>query len=138
MSPAARTLWMPLAAAMAALGAFGVWALRSFDPNGAASPFMPCILRSLTGWYCPGCGTTRALHALVHGDLAGVFAMNPLLPFLAVTVPMVVWQGTGRRLPGPRWIGQALGSATFWLVLIGAYWVLRNVPLGPFAWLAPG
>ncbi len=26
---------------------------------------------------CPGCGTTRALHALVHGDVAAAFGWNP-------------------------------------------------------------
>ena len=68
------------AAALAA--AVGVWLLREFDPNAAHSPFPGCMFRALTGYFCVGCGLTRALHALVHGDLARAFSMNPLAMLL--------------------------------------------------------
>ena len=29
----------------------------------------PCFIYSLTGWYCPGCGGTRAVKALLCGRL---------------------------------------------------------------------
>ncbi|MBQ2106068.1 MAG: DUF2752 domain-containing protein, partial [Lachnospiraceae bacterium] len=29
---------------------------------------MPCVVQELTGLYCPGCGGTRALKALLKGD----------------------------------------------------------------------
>ena len=41
--------------------------------------YPPCVFNLLTGLLCPGCGGTRALHALLHGDVAGAFAFNPLL-----------------------------------------------------------
>src|SRR5690242_21250813 len=49
------------------------------------------------------CGLTRALHALVHGDVLGAFAMNPLgvlmLPLMAL---MVAWsQGWQPRVLQP-------------------------------------
>ena len=31
-----------------------------FPPDG-------CVLHNLTGYYCPGCGGTRAIYALLHG-----------------------------------------------------------------------
>ena len=65
-----------LASAAVAAGA-GIWLLRTFDPNVAGSPFPPCLFRLLTGHYCIGCGLTRALHALVHGDLPRALSMNP-------------------------------------------------------------
>jgi hypothetical protein len=37
-----------------------------------------CPFHALTGVPCPGCGTTRALVALAHGDFAGALAFNPL------------------------------------------------------------
>lgn len=41
--------------------------------------YPPCVFNLLTGLLCPGCGGTRALHALLHGDVAAAFAFNPLL-----------------------------------------------------------
>ena len=41
--------------------------------------YPPCVFNLLTGMLCPGCGGTRALHALLHGDVAAAFAFNPLL-----------------------------------------------------------
>ena len=40
------------------------------DPAGSRA-FPPCPSPWLTGFHCPGCGTLRSLHRLLHGDLAG-------------------------------------------------------------------
>ncbi len=37
-----------------------------------------CPVRRLTGWPCPGCGTTRAALAWAELDPAAAFAANPL------------------------------------------------------------
>ena len=51
-----------------------VW---GFDPQGQF--FYPrCWLHQSTGLLCPGCGATRALHALLHGDLRTAWTLNPL------------------------------------------------------------
>ena len=39
---------------------------------------LPCPFRALTGWQCPFCGATRLGAALLHADLAGAFAANPV------------------------------------------------------------
>lgn len=49
-----------------------------FDP-ATTWFYPPCVFNMLTGLLCPGCGGTRALHALLHGDVAAAFAFNPLL-----------------------------------------------------------
>ncbi|RBL33433.1 hypothetical protein BRN31_04600 [Xanthomonas oryzae pv. oryzae] len=66
-----RLLQLSLAPAALAAGA-GVWIFWKFDPNLPGNPFPPCIFHALTGFYCAGCGMTRALHALAHGDLERV------------------------------------------------------------------
>ena len=44
-----------------------------------------CILASTTGLPCPGCGSTRAFFALIHGDVIGSLQFHPLLiPSLVV------------------------------------------------------
>jgi hypothetical protein len=45
----------------------------------AAAGLLPsCPWHAWTGWPCPGCGSTRAIVRLLHGDLRGAIAMNPL------------------------------------------------------------
>lgn len=135
---ASRLLWaVGLASAAIAVGA-GVWLLRNFDPNAASSPFPPCMFHAFTGWYCVGCGLTRALHALVHGDIAGAFAMNPLGMLLLPLMPLMVAWGQGWH---PRLLQPVMAVAMqpkLWLWVLPGYWVARNLPWVPFTLLAPG
>lgn len=45
----------------------------------------PCIFHSVTGLYCPGCGGTRAVSALLHGHIVTSFICHPLVPCTAIT-----------------------------------------------------
>lgn len=95
-------------------------------------PFYPrCLLHSMTGLSCPGCGSLRAIHKLLHGDVAAAFRFNPLfllsLPIVACALlAQVVRFRTGRIMfasfQRPVWI---------WLLLaiILAFGILRNVPM---------
>ncbi len=118
--------------------AAGCAILFLFDPSTSAF-YPPCPFHALTGLYCPGCGTARALHALLHGHVGEAFGLNPLmvvmLPFLGYSLlSYAIPRARGRSLPGipssPFW-----GWLAFWVIL--AYWVLRNVPLYPLSLLAP-
>lgn len=53
--------------------------------------FPPCILLHFTGLQCPGCGGTRAMFSLLHGDVVTSFAMNPLViaGYVAVAIALV-------------------------------------------------
>ncbi len=73
--------------AMFLLGGAAIVLLCVFDP-ATSGVFPPCPVRYLTGLYCPGCGSLRALHALLHGELGRAFAMNPLM---IVTLPFVTY-----------------------------------------------
>lgn len=44
----------------------------------------PCVLNMLTGFYCPGCGGTRAVFALAKGDILKSFVYHPFVPYAAV------------------------------------------------------
>ena len=122
-------------------GAAGVAALLArIDPNAADSPLPPCPLRALTGFYCPGCGSTRALFDLLHGDVPGALAMNPLLVVLSPVLLLMALRA-GTLLPAWAPFERVLAVARRprpWLWLLLGYGVLRNLPWPPFAWLAPG
>ena len=127
-------LWTLAAAGSAAAATV----LYRFDP--LQTGFYPkCLLFTLTGIYCPGCGALRATHALLHGHVLTALDFNPLwvvvLPFLAYAVAaQAVEAVSGRRLPTYRLSGRE-AKAVFWAFV--AFTVLRNVPLFPLSVLAP-
>ena len=57
-----------------------------------------CPVRRATGRPCPGCGGTRSLVHLLHGDLRGSSAAHPLGPALGLL--LVAWAAGGRRTTG--------------------------------------
>ena len=113
--------------------------LHVADPSEATA-FPVCPFYAATGLYCPGCGTLRCLHALLHADIRAAIDFN-LMTVLFVPMLVAAWlsvglAGIGGRHPPdvrsiPRWVGWAIGVA------FGLFWVLRNVPGEPFSWLAP-
>lgn len=46
--------------------------------------YPPCVLYSLLGIYCPGCGGTRAVKALLHGQIIQSLYYHPLVLYTAV------------------------------------------------------
>lgn len=125
------------AAGLAAIGAASA-AVWYFDPT-KESFFPVCPLYKLTGFACPGCGLTRAFHALFHGDILTALDFNALVPVVALlllfavaSLMSVVVRGRGlARLTSfpPFLIGL--------LVLLVTFGILRNLPYYPFNWLFP-
>lgn len=124
--------------ALIAVIAFGAAVLYRWNP--ATAGFYPiCPFFALTGWYCPGCGSLRASHQLLHGNLGAAFDLNPLL---VMALPFVAWEIAARLMgrPGLRTLSSASMSAV-WVramaVILVAYGFLRNIPRYPFTLLAP-
>lgn len=134
--PTSRGLLLALILLGAAAALFAIY---TFAP-GASAFYPPCLFHSLTGYHCPGCGTARGLHRLLHGDIPGAFAMNALtmlaLPFLLYAMAAEILKSLyGRRvLPLPD-ISARAGWLTFIAVML--FWILRNIPAHPFTLLAP-
>ncbi|HUC84572.1 MAG TPA: DUF2752 domain-containing protein [Candidatus Acidoferrales bacterium] len=120
-----------LAAVAAGIAAF----VYCFNPS--VHQFYPvCQFHRLTGLYCPGCGGTRALYALLHGDWTAAFRDNALLVAgLPLAAARLAWFALN------RWRGRLNGDflpAKFLfplLIVIGLFGVLRNLPA--FAFLSP-
>lgn len=117
------------AATAAVLLAASLAALYAIDPTRhMLTP--PCPYLTLTGLACPGCGLTRALHFLLHGDVAQAFAFNP---WAFVGAPAVI---TFALLPLVADEGRTLrvrtGLSWAMLVVTLAFWVWRNTPSYPF------
>jgi hypothetical protein len=98
-----------------------------FDPN-TEGVFPKCAFYVLTGWKCPGCGSQRALHALLHGDIAGAFHMNMWIPVAAIYIVLVTIAlfFSNRNSRYSKIVTNDYLFATFLLFTI-AWFVLRNV-----------
>lgn len=114
-----------VAAAFAVVAAFAVYA--AFDPAG--SVFFPkCPFKMLTGLQCPGCGTQRALHELLHLHVGEAVRYNAMLamavPFVAVYLAASALQS---RLP--RLYACLHSAPAVWTVfaVVVSWWVLRNL-----------
>jgi len=123
----AAFIWLGLTAA----GTF----LFFFNPASPANQFFPkCPFRLLTGWQCPGCGTTRACYELLHLDPIAAFKFNPLM---VLTLPFIVYGFLGfskSALTGQPQRRVFIPSIYLWawLGLIVFFWVFRNTPWYPF------
>lgn len=122
--------------ALLALGAFAATLVVLVFVDPRTAPFAPaCPFHALTGLHCPACGTGRALHALVHGDLRRALRLNALavaaIPvFLALALRAALRPEEPLPVP-PLWL-QLLVFA-----LLAAFLVGRNLPFEPFAGWAP-
>jgi hypothetical protein len=63
----------------------------------AAAPTL-CPVAVLTGTACPGCGMTRAVVALVRGDVRASWAAHPLAALVVAEGAVAAWSAAARRL----------------------------------------
>lgn len=64
-----------------------VYVYMAYDPSTSAW-FPKCPFLVLTGLKCPGCGSQRAIHSLLHGDMGTAFAYNAIL---VLSLPLVAF-----------------------------------------------
>ena len=102
--------------------------------------FPKCAFHSITGAYCPGCGSQRALHSLLHLDFAGVVSYN----FLFLPAALLILYHYSHAIFN-RWFGWKLPNLFYmkytpWVILVVVilFWIARNLPWYPFNVLAPG
>jgi hypothetical protein len=70
------------AAALAALVLLAAAAILFRFPPAQYSFYPQCPIHSYLGILCPGCGTTRAFSALLHGHLTDALRLNALTTLL--------------------------------------------------------
>ena len=105
--------------------------------NPSTHGFYPvCIFHALTGLNCPGCGATRALYALLHGNFPLALKDNAL--FVASLAVMAIWSAHFilRKLK-KKPAAFDIPPKILWTFLIVAlvFTAVRNLP--GFEWLSP-
>jgi hypothetical protein len=112
-----------------------------FYADARNSPIFPrCIFYSLTGFYCPGCGSQRAFSSLLHGEILQAVSYNLLfvasLPFIFYSAIITVIN-VGRKKQLVQHIFHSTLFVRIVLVVVLIFWIIRNVPYYPFNLLAP-
>jgi len=106
---------------------------------GILSIFPKCPFYSITGLYCPGCGSQRAIHQFLHGHLLEGLKHNFLILILAT---VLMYDGTifllnhFTKKPLNNLLHQSRITKGI-LIIILSFWVLRNINFYPFTILAP-
>ena len=109
--------------------ATALFILFRLNPN--VYPIFPkCPFLIITGFECPGCGSQRALHQLLHLNIASAFVQNPLvviyLPYIALGIYLEYFGGN-KRLPHVRNIFYGKWAAILILISIILFWIGRNI-----------
>lgn len=121
----ATTIWAGIAC--------GSLLLLLFNPTTAGF-FPTCPFRALTGFQCPGCGSTRACYQLVHLHPIAAFKLNPLF---MLTLPFIIYGLLGftkSAITGKPQRRVLIPSIYLWgwLALMIFFWIFRNTPWYPF------
>ncbi len=115
--------------------------LLYFFLDARETQFFPkCPFHSITGLYCPGCGSQRAISALLHFDLSSALRFNALL---VASLPMILYSvyasfmNTFTKVKVQQRLFHSV--AFIWTIagVVLLFWVLRNLPVYPFSMLAP-
>jgi len=111
----------------------------NYNPEGGAGLFLPCPFKYLTGLHCPGCGSQRALHNLLHLDFAKVASYNFLfLPAVGVFLYNLFIRVHNHYKE--KKLVNYIYKPIFPRVVLGlviVFWIARNIPVKPFSFLAP-
>ena len=116
--PGDRVLTGPMTLAVLVLAACAVTRVFGLDHAGISF----CYFKTLTGYACFTCGTTRALGHLARFDLPGAFAVQPLVT--AGTLALLVWGAIdaalvpARRRTTVRLEGRALRTVTVLVIAL--------------------
>ena len=103
--------------------------LYLYRPESLQIPRCPFL--QLTGWQCPGCGSLRGIHALLHGDIGQVLQLNVMLiPGLIYFAFLVLLELTRPHdLRAERLYRRFSGRTASWIIfaLIIVWGVGRNL-----------
>ena len=98
-----------------------------YDP-GSSVYFPKCPFYFLTGLKCPGCGSQRAVHSLLHLDIAQAFSYNALL-VLSLPILLLLGYAELARKKNPLFYRKIHRPVFIWsyFVIVVAWGICRNI-----------
>jgi hypothetical protein len=124
-----RTTKIGITAAISILLVAALFLFFIFDPE--THPFFPrCPFLLITGFECPGCGSQRAIHHLLHLNILTALKQNA---FMVLALPYIFlgiyleYLGGKKHHPGLEKIFFGKWSAVVVLISITGFWIGRNL-----------
>ena len=100
-----------------------------FNPTNH-SFFLPCPFYQITSYQCPGCGSQRALHELLHGNIAQAFQLNSLfilsIPIILYLIGVRLWNYLFNK-HYHIFLFKNKRIIKIGIAIIIAFWILRNL-----------
>lgn len=92
--------------------------------------YLPCIIFKTTGLYCPGCGVTRMILALLQGNIKEAFQYNTALFIIfPILAPILIYQSVQYIRSGQIKFSNKLNVFLVIIVIILIlFGILRNIP----------
>lgn len=93
---------------------------------------LPCLVQRMLGIYCPGCGGTRAVTALLRGDFLASFICHPLVLYTAAAGGWFLLSQTIERISRHHLnIGMKYRDGYVWaaLVIVVINFIVKNLLL---------
>src|SRR5688572_23975602 len=91
-----RPSWLAPLAVLGCVGAAFSYVLANDPTDARPDPVGPCLFKAVTGLDCPGCGGTRMVWFLLHGNL-GQAARHHLIALVAVPVLVYAYLAWGAK-----------------------------------------
>lgn len=88
-----------------------------------------CPFKAITNCDCPGCGSQRAFHELLHGHFRNAFVLNPLF---VVAIPIflifLVFQISDFKTKYSKFYNLLFGfkSILVYLIIVILFFIIRN------------
>lgn len=101
--------------------------------------FPECPFHKFLDLDCPGCGSQRAIHAILNGQILAALDYNLLL---VMSIPLLLTHLCFRVYAH---LSKKNVILNFWynpvvpkiiLIIVVIFWIIRNIPAYPFTYLA--
>lgn len=97
---------------------------------------MPCFFKEVTHFYCPGCGGTRSVIALLHFNFKRAFLCNPTVVYVGVMflwciLGYIIRKITGREI---KFMKPKLWMLIVGIILFFGFAILRNIMVYRFGY----
>ncbi|WP_375234953.1 DUF2752 domain-containing protein [Winogradskyella sp.] len=113
--------------------------LNDPEVTNARGVFPKCPFYVLTNFHCPGCGSQRAIHDILHFRIMDALMHNVTIVIVVILLLSKIYAFLSKKFFKLYYYN--LSHKAYFtfaiLVFVFAYWILRNLPYYPFTELTP-